>query len=391
MQAYVAPLGIVENNTKIILFYTTYFEHMPWPDFGFSMSGLVNFTDLKGNICPIQEFKCSISYSHMDFNRSDAVVFHGSRMPPLRRLRREFKRKPRDQIWVWYQKENPVFTGYRDAAKLNGMFNWTTTYRYDSDIFIPDRYFRALTLAEKERFSSHTRNFAGKKDKLVVVALSHCGRLRDKIIQALSELVPVDVFGRCSKNFKRRANARAACLRYDLNCTDYMERYKFYLAFENEDCNQYITEKTWLNGYERGLVPVLIAGDAQFDSKLVVPGSYINILDFPNVKPLADYLLFLDKNDIAYKEYKKWRSIYTTFEPHWLCDACQKLHKPIQRKVWNNFRQFWGTDENCYIHNNYIENVWMVSRSRSSSVSSHFKNSFVALCSVHSLNLFLSI
>ena len=73
-------------------------------------------------------------------------------MPPLRRLRREFKRKPSDQIWVWYHKENPVFTGYTDAAKLNGMLNWTATYRYDSDIFIPDRYFRALTLAEKERF-----------------------------------------------------------------------------------------------------------------------------------------------------------------------------------------------------------------------------------------------
>ena len=114
-----------------------------------------------------------------------------------------------------------------------------------------------------------TRIFAEKTDKLAVVALSHCGRLRDKIIQALSELVPLDVFGRCLKNFKRRANSRATCLRYNPNCTEYM----FYLAFENEDCTQYITEKTWLNGYARGLVPVLIAGDAEFDSKLVVPGS----------------------------------------------------------------------------------------------------------------------
>ena len=81
------------------------------------------------------------------------------------------------------------------------------------------------------------------------------------------------MFGRCSKNFKGRANSRATCLRYNPNCTEYMKRYKFYLAFENEDCTQYITEKKWLNGYARGLVPVLIAGDAEFDSKLVVPGS----------------------------------------------------------------------------------------------------------------------
>ena len=79
-QASVAPFnGSVGNNTKMILFYTTYFEHMPWPDFGYSMSGLVNFTDLQGNVCPIQEFKCSISYIHLDFNRSARWCFmdHG--------------------------------------------------------------------------------------------------------------------------------------------------------------------------------------------------------------------------------------------------------------------------------------------------------------------------
>jgi len=38
--------------------------------------------------------------------------------------------------------------------------------------------------------------------------------------------------------------------------------------------------------------------------KLIAPPkSYINIMDFKNVKKLVDYLKYLDKNDTAYNEY----------------------------------------------------------------------------------------
>ena len=42
-------------------------------------------------------------------------------------------------------------------------------------------------------------------------------------------------------------------------------------------------------------------------TKLAIPSSYINVLDFKSVKQLAEYLHYLNRNDTAYNEYFKWR------------------------------------------------------------------------------------
>ena len=98
-------------------------------------------------------------------------------------------------------------------------------------------------------------------------------------------------------------------------------------------------------------MPVLLAGDAEFDSKLVILGSYINISDFPNrfKAQVADYLLFFtDRNE----QSQIAPGYVHNLETHWLSAVMlvkKKIHKQIQRKVWDNFRQFWGINEDCYI------------------------------------------
>ena len=43
----------------------------------------------------------------------------------------------------------------------------------------------------------------------------------------------------------------------DSQCYDSLwDNYKFYLAFENSDCNHYITEKFW-NALANGVVPIV--------------------------------------------------------------------------------------------------------------------------------------
>ncbi|RXG58179.1 Alpha-(1,3)-fucosyltransferase C [Armadillidium vulgare] len=112
----------------------------------------------------------------------------------------------------------------------------------------------------------------------------------------------VDIYGRCGP----------------LNCSHsedcyetFEKEYKFYFSFENSICHDYITEKLFnVLGYY--MVPVVFgAGDY---SAVSPPHSYINVKNFENAKSLAEYLLYLDSNDTAYKEYFKWKEDYISTE-----------------------------------------------------------------------------
>ena len=85
------------------------------------------------------------------------------------------------------------------------------------------------------------------------------------------------------------------------------ESHKFYLAFENsKHCTDYITEKFW-DALKFSTVPI-VWGPKKEDVLKVAPlNSFIFAEDYSNAEDLAEYLLFLDKNDHEYRRYFKWR------------------------------------------------------------------------------------
>ncbi len=68
---------------------------------------------------------------------------------------------------------------------------------------------------------------------------------------------------------------------------------------------------------------------------LVPQHSYIAVDQFKNMKALADYLQYLQRNLTAYGEYFRWRQTYKIVETYHesgrlgildaLCDLCEKL------------------------------------------------------------------
>ena len=108
------------------------------------------------------------------------------------------------------------------------------------------------------------------------------------------------------------------------DCHDYLaENYKFYLAFENSLCVDYVTEKLW-SQLQRDIVPVTYAWINNSDA--FPPNSYINALDFESVKDLADYLIYLDENEQEYRKYFQWKEKYRAIEGgNGLCLTCEKL------------------------------------------------------------------
>ena len=72
--------------------------------------------------------------------------------------------------------------------------------------------------------------------------------------------------------------------------------YWFYLAFENSNCQDYITDELWkiLN---LNIVPVVMGGGNY--TRDAPEKSVINVNDFPSVKAMADYLIHLTKNPVS--------------------------------------------------------------------------------------------
>jgi alpha-1,3-fucosyltransferase len=249
-----------------------------------------------------------------------------------------FKRR-QHQRFIFMTQESPASMFLLDAKTLNNYFNWTMSYRHNSDIqFLYGRILPGpsapRTRAETQKLikathRSSAKNYAANKVHLVAWMATHCESpsLRETYVRQLSKFIPVDVYGGCG-------NLR--CIRNDSHwlsdpkCYDMIEaKYKFYLSFENSICDDYVTEK-FFEIMNHDIVPIVYGG-ANY-SQIAPPHSYIDALQF-TPETLSQYLKLLDANDELYNEYFWWKGHYTVeagveqMARHGFCDLCKKLHQ----------------------------------------------------------------
>ena len=329
--------GCYDNDTKTILFYTPWFGRKPWPD--------IASTKLYLSDCPTK--KCKITYNEDDAGKSDLIIFHAPDIPRFVRtkeLEKIHRYRCTTQRMAFLSQENIMNDPLESDVLLpEGFFNWTITFKRESDFHLPFGSYVSLPSAEP---SKPLTNYAAEKNKLVMWAVSRCGRIREKYVKKLLNYVNVDIYGQCSSIYGQDNQ----CLR-SRNCYDVFKPYKFTLAFENGVCTDYITEKFWIS-LQRNSVPVVLGKD-YYSADVVPPGSFITVQDFPSVKALADYLLYLDKNDTAYNEYFSWKQKFVDQQKlrfrYAACDICEALHNEcLEPKVYHNiFKTFWNEDVDC--------------------------------------------
>ena len=329
--------GCYDNETRTILFYTPWFGRKPWPD--------IATTKLYLSECPTK--KCKITYNVDDVGKSDLIIFHAPDIPRFVRtkeLEKIQKYRCATQRMAFLSQENIMNDPLESDILLpEGFFNWTITFKRESDFHLPYGSYVRLPSAEKP---SKLTNYAAEKTKFVMWAVSRCGRIREKYVKKLVNYINVDIYGECSRIYGQDNQ----CLR-SRNCDDVFKPYKFTLAFENGVCTDYITEKFWI-ALQRNSVPVVLAKD-YYSADVVPPGSFISVQDFPSVKALAEYLLYLDKNDTAYNEYFSWKQKFANQQKlrfrYAACDICEALHNQcLEPKVYHNiFQTFWNEDVDC--------------------------------------------
>ena len=361
------------NEPQMILIYTSLNGRLPWPGLKTSQ----DFTQFNGQNC--RETNCKLTYDKRDFTNSKVVIFRALTMPSRTEMLNLQQRRPKDQVWIYFTLENPIVTSYmaphKNRRDLDNVFNWTMNYMRDSDIYHPYGFYLPLNHSEFSPPSSI--NHAKGKSRLAVWTCSGHGlfvnerKLRVLYVRQLRKHIPIDVYGKSAIYF-HQPSLKKKCIKgkdyYGTeDCRSLLQNYKFFLAFENMNCEDYITEKYWCTPLELGMVPVVMGG-ADYKA-LAIPGSYINVMDFPSIKKLAEYLLFLDENDDEYNRYFEWKKYYKVggcLRPRvnmsnnypWMCEVCAAANNhSLAKKTYRKIQDFYNPDKRCAIQYSRLNEI----------------------------------
>jgi len=300
---------------------------------------------------------CRVTYNQSLISKAAAVVFEYTALDhetlPWKYHRHQ------DQVFVFRVAEstasmkNWFHFNFNKFGQL--VVNWTMTYRRDSDVYAP--YIKPWQLRHHVKDGQQAVDrILAKKSRKALWVVSNCdgssgARRRMKLVKKLiAEGFEIDCFGGCFGNSDV----------YNSMSQDQIDSYKFYIAFENSfHCRDYITEKFWQKSLIRGRVPI-VWGPSKSDVTQIAPrGSFIHVDDFKTPRDLAQFLIHLDADDVAYRSYFDWMIDYDVNKPRSYIEKfedveehllCEKLKNGFARKSITSLDRFWygSEDTECF-------------------------------------------
>jgi hypothetical protein len=201
---------------------------------------------LKKANCPVTN--CEITHDRSKLSTSDMVYVHVVDRPSgPDRLPRH---KPRAQRWVFGAYESPIHSPV--LTVFNSYFSLSSTYSMHSDFpnFYRNRFDQNFVWQRNLSFD-RTHVYAKNKNILAFALISNYwdNSKRLDLIEEMKAFMPVRVFG----------SEREKCPP-SVDCKAYLAaESKFYLAFENSICSEYISEKFY-DILKYDVVPVVLGG-----------------------------------------------------------------------------------------------------------------------------------
>lgn len=301
-----------------------------WTSFYGSWYGSLNKEKTGEDVTRGCSTKCFVTNDRNLLETSDAIVFHVRDMdmndlPP---------RRSESQKWVFWSMEPPPYSVFAGFSYMRDMFNWTMSYRSDSDIYDP--YGKVVPRNSTVSPKKDRRALWKSKKKEAVWMVSHCqtDSKREEYVKELKKHLEVDVYGSCGEHQCPRSRGNA--------CYHDFERTYFYmLAFENSLCTDYATEK-FFSALKYDMVPVVFGG-ANY-SQIGPAQSYVDALAFKSPQQLAEHLRVLSRNYTAYSSYFKWKESQQVVS--WdvnFCELCSQLQSPrfSATSSYSDMRFWW--------------------------------------------------
>ncbi|XP_072931535.1 alpha-(1,3)-fucosyltransferase C-like [Epargyreus clarus] len=299
-----------------------------------------------------------------DYSKFDVIAFSG---PEVVRMPKELlpKRRSPHQKFAFASIESADYYPVC-SNRLDGFFNWTWTYKLDSEakwgyivvrdaqnkIIGPKREMHWIKFEDMDPVGDELKNQLKTKTKAAAWFVSNCysrnGReiFAHKLHDEMKKYnLTLDIYGNCG-SLKCPRNEEEKCdemLKKD---------YYFYLAFENSFSEDYVTEKL-LHGLKHTAVPI-VYGAANY-TRFMPDGIYLNAREL-GVEKLAAKMDELIRNPAEYAEYFRWHKYYSYYrrqeslETDDYCRFCSILfEKDMVNKIttYDNFRKWWDPPNRC--------------------------------------------
>lgn len=237
---------------------------------------------------------CRVTNEVEKFEDAAAVVFHIPSLPKLP------MQKPRGQLWVAWSMESEVNYPQLRSPRYMRQFDLTMTYRLDADVAVAytSYYSDVANLAQALRTPPRPKSGDNLASLFISSGLNRSGRI--EYATELMRYLEIHSYGRGLQNREIPRPDRGRPSKLDL-----LAHYKFDLSFENSCAEDYVTEK-FFDPLVVGTVPVYL-GAPNVDRFAPGDHCFINTSDFSNPKDLAEYLLYLDRDESAYAAYFAWK------------------------------------------------------------------------------------
>ena len=305
------------------------------------------FSDRLFNGCEFMSCTFKFSNNYNDVVKADVAVIDFYQRALLSRVALAKGVVRPDHPVLITAHDPPSYVNFQWIPSVNNL-SGTMTYASESTVRFPfDRSFLlpATWNVQNMKYLDYSRG----KTKGAYAYVSNCnsvGYNRLEVMKQLTKYINVDIYGDCTQ--------RKPCNRLNVNCEARLHsKYRFYLAFENSLCKDYITEKFWKTLRSSShFLPVAIGGLTIDDyRKVAPPKSFIHLYSFPSVDKLGQYLRYLMSDNAAYNSYHQWRHHYgiSGAQLEVACDLCKLAHNPTLINSQKPFADDWNNPRNCRV------------------------------------------
>ncbi|KAH3741711.1 3-galactosyl-N-acetylglucosaminide 4-alpha-L-fucosyltransferase FUT3-like [Dreissena polymorpha] len=300
--------------------------------------------------------RCLLTYNKELFSEARAVIFNGHVLG----YKQTSQVRHKDQLWVWWSNAPPsnyfqngdrwTYPPYREG------FNLTMTYHHGSDIIMP---FGAITVSDVTQpldwFAVADKKY---KDAVFIETNSCFARSeRGEYIETLKLYINIEIFHANDCHDSRKV-WHCASRHYSDACYDIINEYKFYLAFEDALCEDYVTDQ-FFKHYNYNVIIVTRTGNVNNSTrKILKDATYINADDFRSAHELGEYLQELGRDMKRYANILETKSRtksvpFSSTYQNALCDLCAHVRKvpKIRHDVivtkYDNIRHYFNEDNFC--------------------------------------------